>query len=182
MITLPALVQALETRGLDLASQLGATGANLRVEVSRIYAHRKAHKDRVHLMSQLPLDSFGKQPLQVASSGSGFPGGMAHAPCDELGSVQGNEGDRFICAALPFSREDGKRTFTQCIFRDKQPVSRCATESAKPTWLRHCDRGHPCREDYLCATVEAERPEHGACVPPYFLGQLRVDGHGFVFR
>ncbi|MDD9968221.1 MAG: hypothetical protein OXR73_18425 [Myxococcales bacterium] len=36
-------------------------------------------------------------------------------------------------------------------------------------------------EDYLCARMPGLPSGQGACVPPYFLGQLRVDGHGFVF-
>jgi hypothetical protein len=40
--------------------------------------------------------------------------------------------------------------------------------------MRGCGEAAPCRDDYICARTPAGG---GACVPPYFLFQLRVDGH-----
>ena len=40
--------------------------------------------------------------------------------------------------------------------------------------LRACDAATPCRDDYLCVRLDAGR---GACIPPYFVFQMRVDGH-----
>jgi hypothetical protein len=40
--------------------------------------------------------------------------------------------------------------------------------------LRACDADQPCRDDYLCALTPAGK---GACLPPYFVFQMRVDGH-----
>jgi hypothetical protein len=44
-----------------------------------------------------------------------------------------------------------------------------------PSLVRACDADHPCRDDYACARVSAEATR-GACVPPYFVFQARVDG------
>jgi hypothetical protein len=51
--------------------------------------------------------------------------------------------------------------------------------------LKGCDANEPCRDDYICARTaaghsaskDARERAHGACIPPYFLFQLRVDGH-----
>ena len=45
---------------------------------------------------------------------------------------------------------------------------------SNPAALRACDVDSPCRDDYICARSGSER---GVCLPPYFLFQLRVDGH-----
>jgi hypothetical protein len=37
-----------------------------------------------------------------------------------------------------------------------------------------CDTTRPCRPDYLCAKTATGV---GACLPPYFVLQMRVDGH-----
>ena len=45
--------------------------------------------------------------------------------------------------------------------------------------LRACSRSAPCRDDYICAGTAD--PEKGACIPPYFVFQFRVDGHPIAF-
>jgi hypothetical protein len=42
--------------------------------------------------------------------------------------------------------------------------------------LRSCSRAEPCRDDYVCLRMPNEPLDHGACVPPYFLAQVRIDG------
>jgi hypothetical protein len=50
---------------------------------------------------------------------------------------------------------------------------RCLATATRPGALRSCSFHSPCRDDYVCARVATG----GACLPPYFLFQLRVDGH-----
>ena len=40
--------------------------------------------------------------------------------------------------------------------------------------LDTCSPSRFCREDYICARTPSGQ---GACIPPYFLFQMRVDGH-----
>lgn len=62
--------------------------------------------------------------------------------------------------------------FNACVAR-KEPFSRCITEHVRPAALAACSTDTPCRDDYVCAG----RPDAGTCLPPYFVFQLRVDGH-----
>ncbi len=41
--------------------------------------------------------------------------------------------------------------------------------------LRECDTAMPCRDDYMCISTRDRTT--GACLPPYFMMQFRVDGH-----
>src|SRR5690606_2167971 len=62
--------------------------------------------------------------------------------------------------------------FNACLARN-EPFSHCLTTHVRPAGLRRCSASSPCRDDYLCAGEEGG----GVCVPPYFLFQMRVDGH-----
>jgi hypothetical protein len=63
--------------------------------------------------------------------------------------------------------KDGRRSFRVCL-----------EQNTHNSTLRACDVENPCRDDYLClATAETPRTRRGACLPPYFLFQFRVDGH-----
>lgn len=90
----------------------------------------------------------------------GFPAGMCTATC---------------ASRLPHARCGSiaeLAPFNACLARG-EPISRCLTH-VQPAGLRGCDRRTPCRSDYLCARTDGEL---GVCIPPYFLMQLRVDGH-----
>ncbi|WP_434045004.1 MULTISPECIES: hypothetical protein [Sorangium] len=50
----------------------------------------------------------------------------------------------------------------------------CLSRHVAPAGLRRCSTEEPCREDYVCARTGSGE---SACIPPYFLFQLRVDGH-----
>jgi hypothetical protein len=91
----------------------------------------------------------------------GFPGGMCRAHCDALpaGGACG-----VIAVLTPFNN---------CLARGT-PFPRCIADHVEPAGLRACDAATPCRDDYICARTPAG---DGACTPPYFLFQLRVDGH-----
>jgi hypothetical protein len=94
---------------------------------------------------------------------AGFPGGMCSVPCDRLGPDE-------TCGLVPFLRE-----FNNCVAAGNA-FDTCILDNANPEGLRACDADHPCRDDYICARSKSAR---GVCMPPYFLFQLRVDGHVF---
>lgn len=94
-------------------------------------------------------------------SGVGFPGGMCAKGC---GSLQADE----RCGAIAVL--DG---FNTCLARH-EPFEQCIQNHARPAALRACSDTAPCRDDYVCARTASGE---GACIPPYFLFQLRVDGH-----
>jgi hypothetical protein len=91
-------------------------------------------------------------------SGVGFPGGMCTAGCNAPGAT---------CGAIAILD-----SFNACLARGASFLS-CLRGNVQPAGLRACDDQNPCRDDYVCA-----RTAHGgACLPPYFVFQLRVDGH-----
>lgn len=93
----------------------------------------------------------------------GFPGGMCVTSCDEAAA-----GGRGVCGGIPVLT-----AFNDCLAR-RVPFEQCIAENVRPAGLAACDAGTPCRDDYVCARTGAGK---GACMPPYFLFQLRVDGH-----
>ena len=95
------------------------------------------------------------------ANGVGFPGGMCAARCDALG-----EGG--VCGTIPLLAD-----FNACLAA-KRPFATCIATSVRPGGLRACDAKSACRDDYVCAKLPNGK---GGCMPPYFLFQLRVDGH-----
>jgi hypothetical protein len=96
-------------------------------------------------------------------SGVGFPGGMCTAGCNTAGAACGS------IAILD--------SFNACLARGQSFLS-CIRGNVQSAGLRACDDQNPCRDDYVCA-----RTGHGgACLPPYFVFQLRVDGHSIRLR
>jgi hypothetical protein len=91
-------------------------------------------------------------------SGVGFPGGMCTAACEAPGASCGS------IAILD--------SFNACLARGENFLS-CIRGNVRPAGLRACDEQHACRDDYVCARAAAA----GVCLPPYFVFQLRVDGH-----
>ncbi len=92
---------------------------------------------------------------------TGFPGGMCTSGCDGLPADA-------TCGVIALLTP-----FNNCLAR-KTPFPKCLAEHVAPAGLRRCDEAHPCRDDYVCA----QTPDgQGGCMPPYFLFQLRVDGH-----
>ncbi|MGJ7524590.1 hypothetical protein [Variovorax sp. GB1P17] len=94
----------------------------------------------------------------------GFPGGMCSGPCDPL--------DRNgTCGGIAILSD-----FNQCLAANK-PFGECLARHTRPGNLRSCSAQQPCRDDYICAQAEGQPEGRGACIPPYFLFQMRVDGH-----
>lgn len=96
-------------------------------------------------------------------SGVGFPGGMCTASCGAAGAR---------CGAIAILDP-----FNACLARG-EPFIACIRGNVTPAGLRACDAENPCRDDYVCAKT----PQGGACLPPYFVFQLRVDGHSTGLR
>lgn len=90
----------------------------------------------------------------------GFPGGMCTASCNSTAPD-------VRCG--PIAVLD---PFNACLAR-REPFVTCLAEHTRPSGLRACSEDAPCRDDYACVRASSG----GVCVPPYFLFQLRVDGH-----
>lgn len=87
----------------------------------------------------------------------GFPGGMCTPSCGSLSSAG-------ACGAIAILD-----AFNACLAQSKS-FATCIAEHSSPAGLRRCSRDEPCRDDYICAGS-------GVCIPPYFVFQMRVDGH-----
>lgn len=119
-------------------------------------------------------------------SGGGFPNGMCYDFCGTIGK---SPSDGAICAGLPFGQNPTMRAlggFNSCL--TTKPFRYCLVNDQTPTVIRSCDADNPCRDDYVCARVYVPpasegaepveaNPYKGACMPPYFVFQGRVDGH-----
>jgi hypothetical protein len=92
--------------------------------------------------------------------GVGFPGGMCATSCADPGPGG-------VCGGIALLQP-----FNDCLARGGL-FTDCARH-ARPAGLRACGEGNPCRPDYLCAKTASGE---GACLPPYFVLQMRVDGH-----
>jgi len=87
----------------------------------------------------------------------GFPGGMCTPSCGALSHLG-------MCGRIAILD-----AFNACLAASRS-FETCITQHSSPAGLRRCSRDEPCRDDYICAG-------NGACIPPYFVFQMRVDGH-----
>lgn len=158
----------------------GKPGYGDPVEESTVTQTENPHKDRVSSRTVSCVSS------RFAESGGGFPNGMCHDTCTTIGK---SVSDGAICAGLPFGQNPVMRRlggFNSCL--TTKPFRYCLVNDQTPTLQRSCDADNPCRDDYVCARVYVPppaaggepveaNPNKGACVPPYFIFQGRVDGH-----
>ena len=129
-------------------------------EVTRLQVNSNGRKDRI-----LSKDSPSCGPaLKCLKMARGFPGGLCAGKCDE--SIPPLPGG--TCGSLV--KHD---VFSQCL-QQERPFGECIADDLVDVQLRGCDSLHPCRDDYICAKAKGTG---GACIPPYFLFQFRVDGH-----
>jgi hypothetical protein len=96
----------------------------------------------------------------------GFPSGLCSEACETLGEVRGVT----ICADIPLAGFE-----TDC-FAKREPIEQCLETHVARRRVRACSAKEPCRDDYGCARVAGAPAGMGACVPPYFVFQARVDG------
>jgi hypothetical protein len=101
-----------------------------------------------------------------SGAAGGFPGGACFARCAKMGALK----DGIICGASPPSG------FNECIFKGKLSFDACMSP---PTLALRaaCSVTQPCRDDYVCEFIPGAPAGVGACMPPYFIFQARVDGH-----
>jgi hypothetical protein len=92
----------------------------------------------------------------------GFPGGMCTETCEGLSSSA-------VCGSIAVLDP-----FNACVARGEAFLD-CLANNVRPAGFRACDAETPCRDDYICSRTTIDGK--GACIPPYFLFQLRVDGH-----
>jgi hypothetical protein len=103
----------------------------------------------------------------------GFTGGMCSEPCGELGEMKRSGADDpsgSICAPLPSAGYEAD------CFLSREPIEECLERHYARARIAACNVHAPCRDDYGCARVPGAPPGYGACVPPYFIFQARVDG------
>ncbi len=126
-------------------------------EIGTMIENENLHQDKI---IQLKNSSCGLGNVCEVNS-VGFPNGLCAAHCEKIDSNS-------TCGVIAILQG-----FNQCLAKNN-PFNQCIAENVRPATLRKCDDSHPCRDDYICSrTPKGE----GACVPPYFLFQLRVDGH-----
>lgn len=115
-------------------------------------------KDHLKLQSE---SSCGDASV-CESSSVGFPNGMCAGRCQHLkpGETCGSIAELFA--------------FNSCLAAGKDHFAKCLGENVRPASMQECDPQSFCRDDYICARTLSGK---GACIPPYFLFQLRVDGH-----
>ena len=66
--------------------------------------------------------------------------------------------------------------FNTCLGASGGDFRKCFREPySEKVGLRECDASIPCRDDYICIATPDKKS--GACLPPYFMMQFRVDGH-----
>jgi hypothetical protein len=144
-------------RELGTCLEAGPADAGGVCELGKAKPHADHHRDRIVDLHELACADGG-----VCNENSvGFPEGMCAFHC-ESGRSEGE------CGVIP-----NLKNFNDCLAR-KQPFARCIVETSNPATLRACDADSPCRDDFICARSGSER---GVCLPPYFLFQLRIDGH-----
>jgi hypothetical protein len=101
-----------------------------------------------------------------APNALGFVGGMCSRGCAKLGEIQ----DGAICANLPLAGYE-----VDCL-SSLEPIERCLPRHFGRARVAQCSAARPCRDDYVCTRVPGAPPGDGACLPPYFVFQIRVDG------
>jgi hypothetical protein len=124
---------------------------------ARIIHDRDSHHDR---MTGLRVASCGPSAI-CESTDVGFPAGMCSRGCADLRPGES-------CGRIAILQG-----FNACLAARK-PFAGCLRDNVRPAALKACDKSEPCRDDFICTrTTDAQ----SACIPPYFLLQLRVDGH-----
>jgi hypothetical protein len=124
---------------------------------ARMLQDRNPHRDR--LVGRRDADCGAAAVCE--STSVGFPGGMCSHGCTDLRPGE-------ACSSIAILQG-----FNDCLAARK-PFSACLRDNVRPAALKACSETEACRDDYICARTAGGQ---GACIPPYFLFQLRVDGH-----
>ncbi len=124
----------------------------------RIFTGATPVRDRVAALSRRACG----EDLGCSPNINGFPLGACAGGCDDATSS---------AACIDFVDIDG----LQACLRYGYEANECASRFTVERVDRACDATHPCRQDFVCARTAD--PSRGACVPPYFVFPLRLDGY-----
>jgi hypothetical protein len=140
-------------------------------QIGKTTPNKDSHRDHVVDVQNLACDQDGRNARCIGVE-QGFPDGMCRADCTEAeyGTIKGES----ICGPVPSASG-----LTRCLTVDRLPFKECLARENTATFLRTCDRTEECRDDYACTRVQGGPAGVGACMPPYFAFQARVDGHLF---
>lgn len=120
-------------------------------------------RDKLTVVEKIKAPSTPVNFYVSSPQSGGFSGGNLRATqCKGLPSYA-------TCGALPAATPG----FNPCLITNN--FLTCIQKHATGVGLRACDDRNPCRDDYIC--VANQEGTGGACAPPYFLFQFRVDGH-----
>lgn len=162
-----------EDRHGDVVGTCGAAAPTVgdACESGRVTQDDNPMQDRVEGYAATSCGTDGRN-ARCNQSRNGFPDGMCRVDCTEAeyGKIVGGT----ICGPVPSAAG-----LTRCLTVDRKPFAECLVATNAPTYLRTCDRTEACRDDYACTRVPGGPPGIGACMPPYFAFQARVDGHIF---
>jgi hypothetical protein len=146
----------------DAAPEQATVGA--RCEPTRITPSANPWLDRAQKLPRIACEGAASV---CETTSVGFPGGMCSGPCNP-----GDPGDKSgTCGGIAVLSD-----FNSCLAA-KKPFGECLARHTRPGNLRSCSAEQACRDDYICAQADGQPEGHGACIPPYFLFQMRVDGH-----
>ncbi len=126
-------------------------------EAGQLRSSARFERDSIAHKTSLPCPT----DAVCNSSRAGFPAGVCVGSC-------ANPPDGTTCTGIP-----QLTPFNQCLARHK-PFADCVTSTAVNVLVRSCSAQTPCRADFVCSRGPQGQ---GACMPPYFLMELRVDGH-----
>lgn len=143
----------------NAAPEKATVGA--RCEPTRITPSANPWLDRAQKLPRIACEGAASV---CETTSVGFPGGMCSGPC--------NPNDKNgTCGGIAILSD-----FNSCLAA-KKPFGECLAKHTRPGNLRNCSAEQACRDDYICAQAEGRPEGNGACIPPYFLFQMRVDGH-----
>lgn len=125
-------------------------------ETGTVTQKRDPHQDRVGNVTRRTCEAGVCERNRV-----GFPAGMCATGCSD-------DRAETTCGAIALLTD-----FNDCLAQGR-PFEGCIVNNSRPAGLRRCGAEARCRDDYVCAKTASGE---GACMPPYFLFQLRVDGH-----
>ncbi len=126
-------------------------------EIGTMIPDGNPHKDKVKHTQNRSCSNNGVCEKNYV----GFPEGMCAVSCD-------SKSKQMNCGSIALLFE-----FNNCLGKGI-PFTKCLAENTRPAGLRICSTDIPCRDDYICAGPPEKA---GTCIPPYFLFQMRVDGH-----
>ncbi|MGK0366915.1 MAG: hypothetical protein ACI9QD_000045 [Thermoproteota archaeon] len=125
-------------------------------DVGRISQKANSRRDRIIKKSTRAC----RKGQYCFKASDGFPGGLCYGECSDLKDGEG-------CGLIAFNG------FNSCLGSNR-PFTTCLNKYTGELSLKSCNTENPCRDDFVCARTKNNT---GVCIPPYFLFQLRVDGH-----